>query len=90
MRALRINGEKSLFQMKNVINSEHGRTNGKTSFIQRNPGSVYSIKRVSSMFGGIEENAHWQRAFVIVMLAPWNGVLLDTRLCHLLFALIAL
>ncbi|GFX84884.1 hypothetical protein TNCV_4997161 [Trichonephila clavipes] len=29
-----------------------------------NPDSVYSIKMVASMFGGIVVNSHWQRAFV--------------------------
>ncbi|GFU30248.1 hypothetical protein TNCV_4116131 [Trichonephila clavipes] len=30
-----------------------------------NPGSVYSMKMVTSVFGRIVVNAHWQRAFVI-------------------------
>ncbi|PRD34065.1 UNVERIFIED_CONTAM: hypothetical protein NCL1_15756 [Trichonephila clavipes] len=33
-----------------------------------NPGSVYSIKMVASMFGGIVVNEHWQRAFFFVIL----------------------
>ncbi|GFU37213.1 hypothetical protein TNCV_4272171 [Trichonephila clavipes] len=34
-----------------------------------NPGSVYSIKMVASLFSGIMVNAYWQHEFVIVILA---------------------
>ncbi|GFY16972.1 protein FAM200B [Trichonephila clavipes] len=52
-----------------VINDESGRTNRETSILQINPGSAYSIKMVASVLGGILVNAHWQNAFVIVILA---------------------
>ncbi|GFT31922.1 hypothetical protein TNCV_3467901 [Trichonephila clavipes] len=32
-----------------------------------NPGSVYSIKTVTSVFGDIVVNIHWQRAYIIVI-----------------------
>ncbi|GFX52079.1 HTH_Tnp_Tc3_2 domain-containing protein [Trichonephila clavipes] len=69
-------------------------TNGETSFFQIHPGFAYSIKMVAYVFGGIVGNAHWQCAFVIIILAYrlacGYGVLLNTRLGHLLFALTAL
>ncbi|GFX03660.1 HTH_Tnp_Tc3_2 domain-containing protein [Trichonephila clavipes] len=52
-----------------VINEDPGRTNGETSFFQRNSGSVYSFQIVAFVFGGLVVNAHWQREFVIVILA---------------------
>ncbi|GFU53213.1 hypothetical protein TNCV_2952571 [Trichonephila clavipes] len=52
-----------------MINDEPGHTNGKTSVSQMSPGTVYSTKIVASVFGGIVVNAHWQRAFVIVIVA---------------------
>ncbi|GFY07532.1 HTH_Tnp_Tc3_2 domain-containing protein [Trichonephila clavipes] len=68
--------------------------NDETSLYQNNSGSAYSIKMVTSVFSGIGVNAHWRRAFVIVILAHklalWYGGLLDTRLGHLLFAMKAL
>ncbi|GFU25450.1 hypothetical protein TNCV_3532121 [Trichonephila clavipes] len=42
-------------------------TNGAASFFQINQISVYSIKMVTSVFGVIRMNAHWQRAFVLVI-----------------------
>ncbi|GFT78208.1 hypothetical protein TNCV_4335751 [Trichonephila clavipes] len=47
---------------------EHLRTwrmNGETSFLQISSVSVYSIRMVAFVFGGIVVNAHWQRVFVI-------------------------
>ncbi|GFW25647.1 hypothetical protein TNCV_1309081 [Trichonephila clavipes] len=52
-----------------VISDEPGRMNGETSFFQMNIGPVYNTKMVASVFGGIVVKAHWQRAFVIVILA---------------------
>ncbi|GFU71579.1 HTH_Tnp_Tc3_2 domain-containing protein [Trichonephila clavipes] len=65
-------------------------TDGEMSNFQINSGSVYNIKLISSVFRGIVVNTHWQRAFVIVILAhhlvEWYGDLLDIRLGCLLFA----
>ncbi|GFY28874.1 HTH_Tnp_Tc3_2 domain-containing protein [Trichonephila clavipes] len=45
-------------------------TNSETLFLQiNNPGSVYRINMIASLFGGIVVNAHWQSAFVLVILA---------------------
>ncbi|GFX83209.1 hypothetical protein TNCV_4988031 [Trichonephila clavipes] len=72
-----------------MINDKPGQTNGETSFFQMNPGSDYSIKMAASVFGGIVVTAHWQRAFVIGILAQelalWYRLLLGTRLDYLLF-----
>ncbi|GFX08029.1 HTH_Tnp_Tc3_2 domain-containing protein [Trichonephila clavipes] len=52
-----------------VISDEPGSTKSETSLFQMNPGSFFSIKMVTSVFGSIVVNAHWQCAFVIVILA---------------------
>ncbi|GFV55975.1 hypothetical protein TNCV_249711 [Trichonephila clavipes] len=59
--------DRSLFN--GVINDVSRSTNGQTSFFQMNPGSVYSIKMGASVLCGIVVNAHWQRAFIIFILA---------------------
>ncbi|GFU92803.1 hypothetical protein TNCV_785971 [Trichonephila clavipes] len=53
-----------------VINDEAGPMSHEMSFYQMNSNSVYNIKMVPSVFGGIVVNTRWQRAFFIVLLAP--------------------
>ncbi|GFU75527.1 hypothetical protein TNCV_2862431 [Trichonephila clavipes] len=74
-----------------VINDESGRTNGETALFQMNLSSVYSIKMIAPVFGGIVVKAHWQRAFRHRHTGPSPGVmLLDAHLDHLLFPLMVL
>ncbi|GFT93929.1 hypothetical protein TNCV_2133171 [Trichonephila clavipes] len=51
-----------------------------------NPGSVYSIKMIASVFVSIVVSAHWQRAFVFVILVHYLALwtFLDTENVRLL------
>ncbi|GFX40212.1 hypothetical protein TNCV_4318471 [Trichonephila clavipes] len=63
-------------RLQRGINKEPGNTNGKKSSFQMNPGPVYSIKMVTSVFSGIVVNAQWQACIRLRYTGPSPGVMI--------------